>query len=69
VIPRTLPILTAFEQRFDFIVVSQERHEKIAPPVLEDKTQREVGATLKKLLTQFSNAEAAVHMRLAEAFR
>ena len=49
-------------------MVAQECDEKIRGSVLEDKTQSESGPSLKQLVAEFANANAAVGVWAAEAF-
>jgi len=55
-------VFAAFQERLDFIVVAQERNEKIGGSVLEDKTQCNAAAALEQFVSQFANAEAAVNV-------
>ena len=61
-------IVAASEQRFDIIVVSEEGDVEFGLPILEDETQRETASTFKQLFSQFSDAQTAVGVRLAEPF-
>jgi hypothetical protein len=61
--PAISPILSALEQRLDLVVISQERDKQVCRPVQENKTQRNIAATLEKLVAQFANPQAAVDVR------
>jgi len=57
------------EQCLDFIVIAQERDKQVRRAVLKDETQRNTSPALEKLVSQFTNSEAAVHVRLAKRIR
>ena len=59
-------IPAAPEQCFDLVVVTQERYKEISRPVLKNETERETASTLKEPPAEFTNAEAAVRVRLAK---
>jgi hypothetical protein len=62
-------ILAGLEQRFDLIVIPQERDEQVRWPVLKDEAQRSAAATLENLIAQLANPQATVHMRAAKGLR
>jgi hypothetical protein len=64
--PPVLAVPAGAEQRFDFIVIPEERDEQVRRPVLEYEAQRRVAATLEKALPQFANPQATVLMRAAK---
>ena len=45
--PVTSTILASLEECLDLIVISQERDEQVRWPVLKDKTERSIAATLE----------------------
>jgi hypothetical protein len=59
-------ILAALEQRFDLVMITQERDEQVRWPVLKDEAQRSITAALENLVAQFTNSQATVHMRVAK---
>jgi hypothetical protein len=62
-------ILAGLEQRIDLIVIPQETNEQVRWPVLKDKAQRDIAATLKNLVAQFANPQATMHVGAAKGFR
>jgi len=54
------------EQRLDLIVIAQERNEQVRWPVLKDKTQCDITATLENLVAELANSQATVHVRPPE---
>ena len=58
--------LAGLDQRLDLVVIPQETDEQIRWPVLKDEAQRYIAPTLKDLVAQFANPQAAVHMRAAK---
>jgi len=57
------------EQCFDLVLIPQERDEQVRRPILKDKAQRNIAATLENLVAQFTDPQAAVHMRAAKGLR
>jgi hypothetical protein len=47
-------------------VIAREGNEKLRRPILENKTQRSIAPTFKKILAQFAYPETAVHVGLAK---
>ena len=47
-------------------MIAQKRNEELFTPVLKDEAEITVAAALEKLAPQFTDTEAAVHMRLAK---
>jgi hypothetical protein len=64
--PPVSAILAVLEQRFDLVMIAQERDEQVPWPVLKDEAQRSIAAALENLVTQFTNPQATVHMRAAK---